>query len=117
MTRQTIPSQTSSEVHVQGHNALNLLCLEDLQEAPTEMRRSERQRDKTAKRKEIKARKTAGITSESDADAETTEKRIQIECYPCDARGRRSWALRGCGEKSRFQLRSRRTAPNLVFRA
>ena len=41
-----------------------------------EMRRLERQNAKgirTAKRKEIKARKTAGITSESDRDTEATE--------------------------------------------
>jgi hypothetical protein len=37
------------------------------------MRRLERQRDKAAKRKEIKAHKAAGITSESPRDAETTE--------------------------------------------
>jgi hypothetical protein len=38
------------------------------------MRRLERQRDKAAKRKEIKARKAAGITSEPDGDLSTTEE-------------------------------------------
>ena len=38
-----------------------------------EMRRLERQMDKAAKRKEIRARKAAGITSESDRDTEATE--------------------------------------------
>ena len=38
-----------------------------------EIRRLERQRDKAAKRKEIKARKAAGITSESDSAPEATE--------------------------------------------
>jgi hypothetical protein len=38
-----------------------------------EMRRLERQRDKAAKRKEIKARKAAGIASESDPNTETTD--------------------------------------------
>jgi hypothetical protein len=38
-----------------------------------EMRRLERQRDKAAKRKEIKARKAAGITSESEPDTQVTE--------------------------------------------
>lgn len=38
-----------------------------------EMRRLDRQREKTAKRKEIKARKAAGIPTESDSDTEATE--------------------------------------------
>jgi len=38
-----------------------------------EMRPWERQRDKAAKRKEIKARKAAGITIESDRDAAAPE--------------------------------------------
>jgi len=51
----------------------------DLQEAQKEMRRLERQRDKAAKRKEIKARKAAGLTSESDRDAETAENAAASE--------------------------------------
>jgi hypothetical protein len=38
-----------------------------------EMKRLERQRDKAAKRQEIKARKAAGITDEPDRDSEATE--------------------------------------------
>jgi hypothetical protein len=38
-----------------------------------EMRRLDRQRDKAAKRKELKARKAAGLTSEPDPDTEATE--------------------------------------------
>jgi len=38
-----------------------------------EMRRLERQREKVAKRTEIKARKAADITSGSDGDISTTE--------------------------------------------
>jgi hypothetical protein len=41
-----------------------------------EMRRLERQRDKAAKRMEIKVRKAAGITSESDRDTEATENAL-----------------------------------------
>ncbi|HUB81773.1 MAG TPA: hypothetical protein VMB03_23400 [Bryobacteraceae bacterium] len=47
--------------------------METFQKRQKEMRRLERQRDKEAKRKEIKARKAAGITSESDPDAEASE--------------------------------------------
>jgi hypothetical protein len=47
--------------------------METFKKRQKEMRRLERQRDKAAKRKEIKARKAAGITSESDPDTETTE--------------------------------------------
>ena len=47
--------------------------METFQKRQKEMRRLERQRDKAAKRKEIKARKAAGITSESDRDTETAE--------------------------------------------
>jgi len=47
--------------------------METFQKRQKEMRRLERQRDKAAKRKEIKARKAAGITSESDSDTETAE--------------------------------------------
>jgi hypothetical protein len=47
--------------------------METFKKRQKEMRRLERQRDKAAKRMEIKARKAAGITSESDADISTTE--------------------------------------------
>jgi hypothetical protein len=47
--------------------------METFKKRQKEMRRLERQRDKAAKRKEIKARKAAGITTESDRDAEATE--------------------------------------------
>jgi len=47
--------------------------METFKKRQKEMRRLERQRDKAAKRKEIKARKAAGITTESDRDSETTE--------------------------------------------
>ena len=48
--------------------------METFKKRQKEMRRLERQRDKAAKRKEIKARKAAGITSESDGDLSTTEE-------------------------------------------
>ena len=47
--------------------------METFKKRQKEMRRLERQRDKAAKRKEAKARKAAGITSESDRDTEATE--------------------------------------------
>ncbi|HEY7390049.1 MAG TPA: hypothetical protein VH640_16150 [Bryobacteraceae bacterium] len=47
--------------------------METFNKRQKEMRRLERQRDKAAKRKEIKARKAAGIPVESDRDRETTE--------------------------------------------
>jgi hypothetical protein len=47
--------------------------METFKKRQKEMRRLERQRDKAAKRKEIKARKAAGIPSESDPDTEATE--------------------------------------------
>jgi hypothetical protein len=47
--------------------------METFNKRQKEMRRLERQRDKAAKRKEIKARKAAGIPSESDRDTEATE--------------------------------------------
>ena len=47
--------------------------METFKKRQKEMRRLERQRDKAAKRKEIKARKAAGITSDSDSDTEATE--------------------------------------------
>ena len=47
--------------------------METYKKRQKEMRRLERQRDKVAKRKEIKARKAAAITSGSDVDISTTE--------------------------------------------
>jgi hypothetical protein len=47
--------------------------METFKKRQKEMRRLERQRDKAAKRMEIKARKAAGIASGSDADISTTE--------------------------------------------
>jgi hypothetical protein len=47
--------------------------METFKKRQKEMRRLERQRDKAAKRKEIKARKAAGIASESDRDVAATE--------------------------------------------
>jgi hypothetical protein len=47
--------------------------MESFKKRQKEMRRLERQRDKAAKRKEMKARKAAGITNGSDRDTETTE--------------------------------------------
>jgi hypothetical protein len=47
--------------------------METFQKRQKEMRRLERQRDKAAKRKEMKARKAAGIASESDPDSEAPE--------------------------------------------
>lgn len=44
--------------------------METFKKREKEMRRLERQRHKAAKRKEIKARKAAGITNESDRDTE-----------------------------------------------
>ena len=46
--------------------------METFKKRQKEMRRLERQRDKAAKRKEIKARKAAGITPEADRDIEAT---------------------------------------------
>ena len=47
--------------------------MESFKKRQKEMKRLERQRDKAAKRKEIKARKAAGIPSEPDSDIEVTE--------------------------------------------
>jgi hypothetical protein len=47
--------------------------METFNKRQKEMRRLERQRDKAAKRKEIKARKAAGIPSEPDRDTEAAE--------------------------------------------
>jgi hypothetical protein len=46
--------------------------METFRKRQKEMKRLERQRDKAAKRKEIKARKAAGIPSESDSETEET---------------------------------------------
>jgi hypothetical protein len=51
--------------------------METFKKRQKEMRRLERQRDKAAKRKEIKARKAAGITSEPDSDTETTDNAME----------------------------------------
>jgi hypothetical protein len=45
--------------------------METFKKRQKEMRRLERQRDKAAKRKEIKARKAAGLPSEPDPDSDT----------------------------------------------
>jgi hypothetical protein len=50
--------------------------METFQKRQKEMRRLERQRDKAAKRKEIKARKAAGLPSESDRDTEAAENDV-----------------------------------------
>ena len=47
--------------------------METFQKRQKELRRLERQRDKAAKRKEIKARKAAKIATESENDPEATE--------------------------------------------
>ena len=47
--------------------------METYRKRQKEVRRLERQREKVAKRKEIKARKAAGITSGSDGPISTTE--------------------------------------------
>ena len=47
--------------------------MESFKKRQKEMRRLERQRDKAAKRKEIKARKAAGLTTESDRVDQPTE--------------------------------------------
>ena len=47
--------------------------METFKKREKEMRRLERQREKAAKRKEIKARKAAGMSSESDRDPEAPE--------------------------------------------
>ena len=48
--------------------------MESFKKRQKEMRRLERQQDKAAKRMETKARKAAGITSDSDGDIATTDK-------------------------------------------
>ena len=47
--------------------------METYKKRQKEMRRLERQRDKVARRKEVKARKAAGITTESDGAISMTE--------------------------------------------
>jgi hypothetical protein len=53
--------------------------METFKKRQKEMRRLERQRDKAAKRMEIKARKAGGITSGSDADSSTTENTVESD--------------------------------------
>lgn len=48
--------------------------METFNKRQKEMRRLERRRDKAAKRKEIKARKAAGIPSKPDGDSDEAEK-------------------------------------------
>ena len=50
--------------------------METFKKRQKEMRRLERQRDKAAKRKEIKARKAAGIPSDSDSDTEVPDTEV-----------------------------------------
>lgn len=47
--------------------------METFKKRQKEMRRLERQRDKAARRKEIKARKAAGITDKPDSDTVAPE--------------------------------------------
>ena len=56
--------------------------METFKKRQKEMRRLERQRDKAAKRKEIKARKAAGITTESDGDISSTETENTTDSDP-----------------------------------
>jgi hypothetical protein len=58
---------------VQGPACEEENIMETFNKRQKEMRRLERQRDKAAKRKEIKARKAAGITNVSDRDTEAPE--------------------------------------------
>ena len=50
--------------------------METFRKRQKEMRRLERQRDKAAKRQEIKARKAAGLTTEPDRDTEANENAV-----------------------------------------
>ena len=61
--------------------------METFRKRQKEQQRLERQRDKAAKRKEIKARKAAGITGESDPDAEATDKGEESEPEDLPTRG------------------------------
>jgi hypothetical protein len=56
--------------------------METFKKRQKEMRRLERQRDKAAKRSEIKARKAAGIKSDSDDETETPENPAAPEPAP-----------------------------------
>lgn len=47
-----------------------------------ELRRLERQRDKVAKRKEIKARKAAGLPTEPDHDTEPADQAAESDSGP-----------------------------------
>ncbi len=51
--------------------------METFKKRQKEMRRLERQRDKAAKRIEIKARKAAGISSEPDVDSLPAENTVE----------------------------------------
>ncbi len=53
--------------------------METFKKRQKEMRRLERQRDKAAKRKEIKARKDLGITGESDRNADASDNTAVID--------------------------------------
>ena len=68
----------AAAVHPRQPRVQSLACEEEItmetfKKRQKEMRRLERQRDKAAKRMEIKARKAAGITSESDRVIEAPE--------------------------------------------
>ncbi len=59
--------------------------MESFKKRQKEMRRLERQRDKAAKRKEIKARKAAGLPSESDSDSDVVATEPAAEPNPAAA--------------------------------
>ncbi len=56
--------------------------METFKKRQREMQRLERQRDKAAKRKENKARKSAGITTQSDSDIEGSENAAAPDAAP-----------------------------------
>jgi hypothetical protein len=53
--------------------------METFKKRQKEMRRLERQRDKAAKRKEIKARKAAGITGEPEPETDAAENAVESD--------------------------------------
>jgi hypothetical protein len=55
------------------------IIMESFKKRQKEMRRLERQRDKAAKRQEIKARKAAGITSTPDPESEPNDNAAPSE--------------------------------------
>jgi len=57
---------------VQGSACEEETIMDTFKKRQKEMQRLERQREKAAKRKEIKARKAAGITNDPDQGAEAT---------------------------------------------